>query len=61
LRSENASPGKLRAWCQHCHLRYDRPHHLTQIAANRLARLAARPPGDLLALMLDALPERGRR
>ncbi|WP_431270773.1 hypothetical protein [Dankookia sp. P2] len=59
-RLENVSPDKLRAWCQRCHLRYDHPHHLAQIKANRLARLAAVPPGGLLALMLGTAPDRGR-
>jgi hypothetical protein len=48
---ENVDPGNLRAMCQRCHLRHDRPHHLTAIKANRLA---AEPPGGLLALMLGA-------
>ncbi|MFC7478055.1 hypothetical protein ACFQS7_27155 [Dankookia sp. GCM10030260] len=58
-RPENVSPDNLRAWCQRCHLRYDHPHHLAQIRANRLARLAAVPPGGLLALMLGTAPDRG--
>jgi hypothetical protein len=24
---ENCSPENLRAWCQRCHLTYDKPHH----------------------------------
>jgi hypothetical protein len=56
-RPENVLPDTLRAWCQRCHLRYDHPHHLAQIRANRLARLAAVPPGGLLALMLSASPD----
>jgi 5-methylcytosine-specific restriction endonuclease McrA len=58
-RPENVSPDNLRAWCQRCHLRYDHPQHLAQIRANRLARLAAAPPGGLLALMLSAPPDLG--
>ncbi|TDH55077.1 hypothetical protein E2C06_36560 [Dankookia rubra] len=58
-RSENVSPNNLQAWCQRCHLRYDHPHHLAQIKANRLARLAAVPPGSLLALLLGTTPDRG--
>lgn len=53
-RPENVDPGNLRAMCQRCHLRHDRPHHLAAIRANRLARLAAERPGGLLALMLGA-------
>jgi 5-methylcytosine-specific restriction endonuclease McrA len=59
-RPENVSPDNLRAWCQRCHLRYDHPQHLAQIRANRLARLAAMPPGGLLAIMLGVTPEAGR-
>src|SRR3712207_5999709 len=58
-RPENVSPDNLRAWCQRCHLRFDHPHHLAQIRANRLARLAASPPGELLALMFGTAPDRG--
>ena len=58
-RRENVSPENLRAWCQRCHLRYDHPQHLAQIRANRLARLASRPPGGLLALMLGTAPDLG--
>jgi 5-methylcytosine-specific restriction endonuclease McrA len=59
-RPENVLPDNLRAWCQRSHLRYDHPHHLAQIRANRLARLAASPPGGQLALMLDAPPDAGQ-
>ena len=58
-RPENVSLNNLWAWCQRCHLRYDHPHHLAQIRANRLARLAAAPPGGLLALMLSTAPDLG--
>lgn len=37
---ENCEPDNLRAWCQRCHLRYDRHHH----AETRRARRAV---GDL--------------
>lgn len=37
---ENCDPDNLRAWCQRCHLHYDRHHH----AETRRARRAA---GDL--------------
>lgn len=53
---ENVSPSNLRSLCQRCHLRYDHPHHIAQIRANRLVRLAARPPGGLLAIMLGVPP-----
>ena len=59
-RPENVSPSNLRSLCQRCHLRHDHPHHLTQIRANRVARLAASPPGGLLALMLSKAPSSGR-
>lgn len=41
---ENCDPDNLRAWCQRCHLAYDKDHH----AANRRATFAARKAsGDL--------------
>ena len=55
-RPENVDPSNLRAWCQLCHLRYDRQHHLGVIKANWLARLAAEPPGGLPAIMLGRVP-----
>ena len=59
-RPENVSHSNLRSLCQRCHLGYDHPHHLAQIRANRLARLAASPPGGLLALMLGKAPPSGQ-
>jgi hypothetical protein len=56
-RPENVSPENLRAWCQRCHLIDDLPYHLAQIRANRLSRLAAIPPGGLLAIMLGSVQE----
>ena len=29
---------RLRAWCQRCHLRYDRPRHVAKARATRRAR-----------------------
>ena len=34
---ENCHPDNLRAWCQRCHLAYDREHHLRNAAATRRA------------------------
>jgi 5-methylcytosine-specific restriction endonuclease McrA len=36
---ENCDPSNLRAWCQRCHLVYDREHHAANAAATRRARL----------------------
>jgi len=33
-------PENLRAWCQRCHLRYDREHHAESRAANKERRIA---------------------
>lgn len=39
---ENMHPANLRAFCQACHLRYDREHHAeTRRATRALARIAA--------------------
>lgn len=43
---ENCAPENLRAWCQLCHLAYDRPHHIARRAANRRARQAAEGDAD---------------
>lgn len=41
---ENCEPDNLRAWCQRCHLAYDKDHH----AETRRATIAARKAdGDL--------------
>lgn len=41
---ENCDPSNLRAWCQRCHLAYDKDHH----AETRRATIAARKAsGDL--------------
>lgn len=37
---ENCEPSNLRAWCQRCHLNYDREHH-------RRSRMAGRGQDDL--------------
>lgn len=37
---ENCEPGNLRAWCQRCHLHYDRHHHAA-------TRRRGRAVGDL--------------
>lgn len=39
---ENCDPSNLRAWCQRCHLHYDRHHHAKTAYATRKA--AARTP-----------------
>lgn len=41
---ENCNPDNLRAWCQRCHLAYDRIHH----AETRRATIAARNPSGTL-------------
>jgi hypothetical protein len=42
---ENCDPANLRAWCQRCHLHYDRHHHAqTRAATSREGRAV----GDLL-------------
>ena len=41
---ENCDPENLRAWCQRCHLDYDKYHHRANSAATRKARKAV---GDL--------------
>lgn len=38
---ENCDPSNLRAWCQRCHLRYDREHHAKNAAATRARRKAS--------------------
>lgn len=43
---ENCDPSNLRAWCQRCHLDYDKHHHAINAAATRKSRLAI---GDLFA------------
>lgn len=35
---ENCDPDNLRAWCQRCHLHYDREHHAETRAATRRAQ-----------------------
>lgn len=37
---ENCDPENLRAWCQRCHLRYDKEHHAESARATRKSRLA---------------------
>ncbi len=32
---ENCDPGNLRAWCQRCHLNYDRPRHIENRRLNK--------------------------
>lgn len=49
---ENCDPGNLRAFCQSCHLRYDRDHHRHTRAATR--RRAAEQAGQLT---IDTIPE----
>ena len=41
---ENCDPANLRAWCQRCHLHYDREHHAQ---TRRKTRLAGRVEADL--------------
>lgn len=43
---ENCSPENLRAWCQRCHLNYDKHHHASTAYATRKA---ASNTGDLFA------------
>ncbi len=38
---ENCADENLRAWCQRCHLRYDKQHHQANAQATRRARKAA--------------------
>lgn len=38
---ENCDPDNLRAWCQRCHLHYDREHHAETREATRKAGKAA--------------------
>jgi len=39
---ENCEPANLRAWCQRCHLAYDREHHgRTRYATKRVAACTA--------------------
>jgi hypothetical protein len=50
---ENCDPANLRAYCQGCHLHYDRDHHAETRKATRASELAAQMeplPG------LEALP-----
>jgi hypothetical protein len=42
---EDCRPENLRALCQRCHLRYDRPHHGATARATRAARRGLRLPG----------------
>lgn len=35
---ENCDRENLRAWCQRCHLNYDKPHHMQNSARTRRAR-----------------------
>jgi hypothetical protein len=37
---ENCDPANLRAWCQRCHLDYDKHHHAANSAATRKSRKA---------------------
>lgn len=37
----NCAPENLAAWCQKCHLDYDRAHHIANAHATRRARKAA--------------------
>ena len=39
---ENCDPVNLRAWCQVCHLAYDREHHMETARKTRAARLGMR-------------------
>ena len=39
---EDCRPENLRAWCQRCHLAYDRAHHQINSAATRRARKQTR-------------------
>ena len=43
---ENCDPENLRAWCQRCHLNYDRHIHMANTRATLRARKAS---GDLFA------------
>lgn len=43
---ENCAEDNLRAWCQRCHLNYDKAHHQQTAYATRQARKAI---GDLFA------------
>lgn len=38
---ENCDDANLRAWCQRCHLRYDRDHHATTRRKSRMAQANA--------------------
>lgn len=38
---EHCDPANLRAWCQACHLAYDRDHHAATRARTRAAKAAA--------------------
>lgn len=42
---ENCDPANLRAWCQRCHLHYDRDHHAE---TRYLTRREGKAVGDLL-------------
>lgn len=37
---ENCDPENLRAWCQRCHLHYDKEHHAENARKTRRSRLA---------------------
>lgn len=39
---ENCEPANLRAWCQRCHLNYDREHHKRSRAMSKMQREVAR-------------------
>jgi 5-methylcytosine-specific restriction endonuclease McrA len=54
---ENVAPDNLRAWCQRCHLAYDKPHHLAQRKANQRARVAPTPAGWLFPVPAVAAEE----
>jgi len=42
---ENCNPNNLKAWCQRCHLNYDKSHHLQNSARTRRQRS---PQGDMV-------------
>ena len=55
---ENCEPENLRAWCQRCHLDYDKYHHAANAQATRKAKLAV---GDLFApCFFDTMGESDR-
>ena len=48
---ENNDPSNLRAWCQRCHLNYDKDHHAVNAARTRRDK---DPQGDLVDWIEEA-------